>query len=50
MAATRTDLSDIDLLNPDAFVEQKHHDWFRRLATKHRSGGSPTAKTASGTS
>jgi cholest-4-en-3-one 26-monooxygenase len=31
MAVTRTDLSDIDLLNPDAFVEQKHHDWFRRL-------------------
>ena len=31
MAVTRTDLSDIDLLNPDAFVEQKHHEWFRRL-------------------
>ena len=31
MAVTHTDLSDIDLLNPDAFVEQKHHEWFRRL-------------------
>ncbi len=31
MAVTGTDLSDIDLLNPDAFVEQKHHEWFRRL-------------------
>ena len=31
MAVTRTDLSDIDLLDPDAFVAQKHHEWFRRL-------------------
>src|SRR5262245_10782227 len=31
MAVTRTDLSDIDLLNPDAFVAEKHHEWFRRL-------------------
>ena len=31
MTVARTDLSDIDLLNPDAFVQQKHHEWFRRL-------------------
>jgi cholest-4-en-3-one 26-monooxygenase len=31
MAVTGTDLSDIDLLNPDDFVAQKHHEWFRRL-------------------
>ncbi|MEX1008839.1 MAG: cytochrome P450, partial [Acidimicrobiia bacterium] len=31
MAVTSTDLSDIDLLDPDAFVAQKHHEWFRRL-------------------
>lgn len=31
MAVTGTDLSDIDLLDPDAFVAQKHHEWFRRL-------------------
>jgi cholest-4-en-3-one 26-monooxygenase len=31
MAIASTDLSDIDLLNPDAFVAQKHHEWFRRL-------------------
>jgi cholest-4-en-3-one 26-monooxygenase len=31
MAVTGTDLSDIDLLNPDDFVAQRHHEWFRRL-------------------
>ena len=31
MAAVGTDLSDIDLMDPDAFVRMDHHDWFTRL-------------------
>ena len=31
MAVTGTDLSDIDLMDPDAFVRMDHHEWFTRL-------------------
>ena len=31
MSVIGTDLSDIDLLDPDAFVRMEHHEWFTRL-------------------
>ena len=31
MSAIGTDLSDIDLMDPDAFVRMEHHEWFTRL-------------------
>ncbi|MGW0704457.1 cytochrome P450 [Streptomyces sp. NPDC002643] len=31
MTIDNNSLKEIDLLDPDAFVQQKHHDWFRRL-------------------
>ncbi len=31
MASTSTDLRDIDLLDPDAFMRMEHHEWFTRL-------------------